>query len=239
MEASDDLRQRLKAFCDKVEVAHHRTKWKQIDDLRGQVTHALHDHIDADEGTETERPGWYRGPSGFTPAVAEEIARLSAENARLQATLKEFETSKAPDVRLVLGYEDGETFVPFDREACLADFAHGNGFTVLMAVHNQGSDDTSGANLQLSIFGPTAADYTLAGRHSSFDAYGTSFNETLGLPMLAAGQTIDWLQLWLEVPQRDVELRWLGTTREGVGVRGSCKLVWNRNKEQDDLDPLD
>jgi hypothetical protein len=77
--------------ADQAALASFKTKvkqkmvafWKSADDLNGKVAIALSKAFNTHP-----RPGWVRTTANLSPAVTNELSRLSEENARLRAALK-------------------------------------------------------------------------------------------------------------------------------------------------------
>jgi hypothetical protein len=88
VETDPESRRKLLDFIGKVKANHLYKPWKTTDDLSASVASALRNTIqdDADDGK--ARPGWIRGDSLPSMESFEELARLSAENARLRVALE-------------------------------------------------------------------------------------------------------------------------------------------------------
>jgi Domain of unknown function (DUF4062) len=84
LEKTEAGRAKLDQFVARVRDAHLCIPWERAEDLAGAVVDALRNHIEDDEGTPRERPGWFRGDQVVRPEVANEMARLSGQNAMLQ-----------------------------------------------------------------------------------------------------------------------------------------------------------
>jgi hypothetical protein len=61
MEENSRLRHKLDAFQQRVQKKHLCEVWTTSDSLEKVVTLSLQNHIQVDEGTERQRPGWFRG----------------------------------------------------------------------------------------------------------------------------------------------------------------------------------
>lgn len=77
-------RKRHKEFVATVKSKHLVKGWQGKEDLVGKVTQALAHAIRQDEEENTLPPGWVRGDEIPSVATADEIARLSRENAELR-----------------------------------------------------------------------------------------------------------------------------------------------------------
>jgi len=88
MEEAAELQDRIASFVKNVRASHLYKEWRQVDDLKGSVVHALTQHIADDEDGGNPRPGWYRGTDMPSAQIADELARLSAENADLRQRLE-------------------------------------------------------------------------------------------------------------------------------------------------------
>jgi hypothetical protein len=94
-EQDSAMRDRLAALKSTLRQKHLVQNWTDADDLARKVVEALRNHINDDEDGECPRPGWYRGDSvGFSPDVAGELARLSAENEKLRRRLDDLTSVK-------------------------------------------------------------------------------------------------------------------------------------------------
>lgn len=99
----DADRTRIDNFKSLIKQKHLYSTWKQKDDLAKAVSTALTTQITDDLDETRQRPGWYRGDAlpGPSPEIAEEIARLSAENNRLRRALEELQASKIAQLEVV------------------------------------------------------------------------------------------------------------------------------------------
>ncbi|MCO7274676.1 MULTISPECIES: DUF4062 domain-containing protein [Cellulosimicrobium] len=68
--------------------------WKSADDLYGRVSISLSKAF-----TANPREGWSRGAASMSPETADELTRLSAENARLRNEISKLEASREADQR--------------------------------------------------------------------------------------------------------------------------------------------
>jgi hypothetical protein len=87
-----DQAERLEQFKHKVK-SRPVSFWSNTEDLRTAVILALGREIQA-----TARVGWVRASEAMTPTTANEIARLSEENAKLRSELAAFSRGVLPDV---------------------------------------------------------------------------------------------------------------------------------------------
>lgn len=96
-------RSRIEIFRTLVKSARLCSFWKQKEELAKAVSTALTTQIvdDIDEGN--ERPGWFRGDvkMSISPEIAEEIARLSAENNTLRQELTKLRSSVSPRLEFI------------------------------------------------------------------------------------------------------------------------------------------
>lgn len=101
------LREKLETFKGAVRERHLYREWATKDELVGQVSNALLQHIIDDEDRGVSRPGWYRGDELPALATLDEFARLSGENARLKTELESVKSAgeTAPRLTLVDGDE--------------------------------------------------------------------------------------------------------------------------------------
>jgi hypothetical protein len=102
VETDPDKRKKLQDFIRKVKESHLCKTWKNADELSAAVASALRNSIqdDADDGK--SRPGWIRGDSLPSMESFEELARLSAENARLRAALEAVQAANTQRSKLSL-----------------------------------------------------------------------------------------------------------------------------------------
>lgn len=101
-EKEEEGRKRRDEFVDVVKQAHLYKAWMEKDDLVGKVSQALSHAINDDEDEGTLPPGWVRGTELPLAATADEIARLSKENADLRASV-----AKSPLHSVLAGIEVG------------------------------------------------------------------------------------------------------------------------------------
>lgn len=101
MEDDAEKRQKLEAFIKTVADNHHRRMWGTKQELTGLVGDALSLAIKDDEGTERQRPGWFRGMSG--PSVPEASSQADLDFDKLGAILG------ANSVNYTVTYTDGST----------------------------------------------------------------------------------------------------------------------------------
>lgn len=80
----DSDRTQIEAFRRVVRSVRLYKAWRQKEDLSREVSAALAAQISDDIDDEAGRLGWLRGDTSLTPEIAEELARLSAENNRLR-----------------------------------------------------------------------------------------------------------------------------------------------------------
>ncbi len=84
---------KLAAFVARLQETHLYTRWTSPEDLNAKVASALRRAIDDDADDDTPRAGWIRGD--VNPRnVAEEMARLSKENAELRASAADLDATK-------------------------------------------------------------------------------------------------------------------------------------------------
>jgi hypothetical protein len=112
VEDDPSLRAKLEDFKRIVKERHMWREWATKDELVGHVSNALRNHIDDDEDRGSSRAGWYRGDELPTLATLDEFARLSGENARLQAELEAIKSSAETAPRLMLVDRDEQAFRP-------------------------------------------------------------------------------------------------------------------------------
>jgi len=102
VEQDSSKRDKLAALKDVLRSKHMVQPWTDAYDLTRRVVESLRNHINDDEDGDSPRPGWYRGDSlGYSGNVADELARLSAENDTLRRRLDEINASRAPQLDLV------------------------------------------------------------------------------------------------------------------------------------------
>jgi hypothetical protein len=100
---------KLENFVNTVRKKHLCSEWSTKEELVGQVSNALRNHIMDDEDQGRSRPGWYRGDELPSQAALEEFARLSKENARLQAEIEAISTARDTTPYLILVDENEQT----------------------------------------------------------------------------------------------------------------------------------
>ncbi|MDI1483342.1 hypothetical protein [Polyangium sp. y55x31] len=102
VEQDSSKRKNLAALKGVLRSKHMVQPWTDAHDLTTRVVESLRNHISDDEDGHSPRPGWYRGDSlGYSGNVADELARLSAENDTLRRRLDEINASRAPQLDLV------------------------------------------------------------------------------------------------------------------------------------------
>jgi hypothetical protein len=101
-------RQRLLDFKATLRQQHMVQMWTDGDDLARKVVEAIRNHIVDDEDAERARPGWYRGDKIFLPSnVAQELARLSAENEALRQQVENLKGVKSVAFELLDEHDAG------------------------------------------------------------------------------------------------------------------------------------
>lgn len=102
-----EKKKKLELFVERVRKRHHVATWREQSDLCEAVQSALSNSTKDDEDSESPRPGWYRGDSLASHQVLDELARLSAENARLRGQIQLLE-AREPKLSLLSSSYTGE-----------------------------------------------------------------------------------------------------------------------------------
>ncbi|MRG98616.1 DUF4062 domain-containing protein [Polyangium spumosum] len=98
---------KLITFKARLKKQHLVQEWTDAEDLARKVVEALRNHIHDDEDRRCPRPGWYRGDSiDFSSTVADELARLSAENEALRRQVEEVKGGKRVCLELTDAYDN-------------------------------------------------------------------------------------------------------------------------------------
>lgn len=100
-EREQSLISALKQFVDDVRNSHKVEFWDNPEDLCTKVVQSLSNHIKDDEDDDNARPGWFRGDQIPSTIVADEMARLSAENKGLRTKIEELRGVQRPVIRVV------------------------------------------------------------------------------------------------------------------------------------------
>jgi hypothetical protein len=123
MEQKPGPKKKLAAFKKKIHV-HHVSYWTSSDDLASKVLLAL-----VDETRNKPGIGWVRANAVTTsPAVAEEISRLSRENSELKEKLSLAESQHTDDTNNIIGYLPNQVFIIETRDSTKLKFNYENLF---------------------------------------------------------------------------------------------------------------